>query len=82
MNIKHINDVICKKCGRPGPRKGSVSQIVDDLGVPVNERNPLHPVAMVCECGHETPLFHGSNFTPVTLALAKEGQTVRLIPEA
>ena len=82
MNIKHINDVICKKCGLSGASKGSVSQVVDHDGNVITERNPLHPVASVCSCGYETPLFHGSNFNPVTIAIVTEDQTVRFIPEA
>jgi hypothetical protein len=82
MNIKHISDVVCRKCGRSGAAKGTVSQVVDHQGNPVLERNPLHPVAFLCSCGHETPLFHGSNFNPVTIAVPTEDQTVRFIPEA
>ena len=83
MNIRHIGNVTCKKCGHAGPQNGTVSQVVDERGNRVDERNPLDPVASLCvACGHEPPLFHGSNFTPVSMTLAKEGQTVRLIPEA
>ncbi len=83
MNIRHIGDVLCKKCGNPGPKNGTVSQVLDQFGNRVEERNPLEPVASLCSaCGHETPLFHGSNFTPVSMTLAKDGQSVRLIPEA
>jgi len=83
MNIRHISNVTCKKCGHAGAKSGTVSQVVDDQGNRVVDRNPLDPVASLCSaCGHETPLFHGSNFTPVSITLAKEGQTVRVIPEA
>ena len=83
MNIRHIGNVTCKKCGQEGPKDGTVSTIVDENGNRIEERNPLTPVASLCpSCGHETPLFHGSNFTPVSMSLAKDGQTVRYIPEA
>jgi len=82
MKIRHVSDVICRKCSRPGPNAGTVSVVVDEHGEVVTDRKPLDPVSVICKCGHETALFHGGDFAPVTMGVPREGQIVRIIPGA